>query len=259
MKDYYKILGVTPAQSEDEIRKNYRKLAMQYHPDRNPGNMEAEKKFKDIAEAYGVLTDPQKRKEYDLFRSSAGKSTHGGGNQSFSYSQEDILKDLFRDPRFQQMFSGLLHEFQRRGFRHSSHFIKKSFFGGRGSIFLGGIFLFGSVAKPLLRDRATIFSSIGRTVKTLLGPRPKNTPTPNTASEYLSDLHTTYHTPLTTEELKHGKTIEVLVYGEDGEQTLRVKIPPDSKDGQKLRLRRKGRAGPLGRGDLFLHLVQKNQ
>jgi hypothetical protein len=70
-------------------------------------------------------------------------------------------------------------------------------------------------------------------------------------------LNTVYHTPLTVKELERGKNIEVLVYGKGGEQTLKVKIPPGSKNGQKLRLRGKGRAGPLGRGDLFLHLVQR--
>ena len=58
MKDYYRILGVCQSSEEDEIRKNYRKLAMQYHPDRNPDVADAEEKFKELAEAYGVLTDP---------------------------------------------------------------------------------------------------------------------------------------------------------------------------------------------------------
>lgn len=65
-KDYYKILGVGRSASEDEIKKAYRKLALKYHPDHNPGNKSAESKFKDIGEAYEVLGDPQKRKQYDL-------------------------------------------------------------------------------------------------------------------------------------------------------------------------------------------------
>ena len=70
MKDYYKILELTPKCTEDEIRKNYRKLAMRYHPDRNPDDPAAEEKFKEVAEAYGVLTDPKKRREYNLCRAS---------------------------------------------------------------------------------------------------------------------------------------------------------------------------------------------
>jgi len=256
MKNYYEILGVTKTHSDGEIRKSYRKLAMQYHPDRNPGDKAAEEKFKNIAEAYGVLTDPQKRKEYDSLRKMGGSFKGSQGKPGFSYSQEDILKDLFQDPRFQQMFSGLLREFQRSGFRHSSQFIKKSFFGGKGSLFIGGIFLFGSMAKPLLSGKSSVLKSVGSAVGSLLGNKKDVKKNPQSTT-YLSDLNTMYHTPLTVEELAHGKTIEILVYGEGGEQTLKVKIPPGSKNGQKLRLRGKGRSGPLGRGDLFLHLVQR--
>jgi len=64
-KDYYKILGVPRGASDDEIKKSYRKLAMKYHPDRNPGNKEAEDKFKEINEANEVLSDSKKRARYD--------------------------------------------------------------------------------------------------------------------------------------------------------------------------------------------------
>ncbi|NOR26239.1 MAG: DnaJ domain-containing protein [Desulforhopalus sp.] len=271
MKDYYKILGVTKTADEEDLRKNYRKLAMQYHPDRNPDDPAAEEKFKEVAEAYGVLTDPVKRREYDACRASGKPFSSGqtGGGEGFTYSQEDILKDLFKDPRFQQMFHGVLREFQRSGFRHSSQFIKKSFFGGKGGIFVGGIFLIGSLARPLLTGAArkslsgksSLLKSVGNAVGSMLskgkgetaqGSR-KSTPHPHSI-----DIDTTYHTPLTDSELQHGKTIRVLVYGTDGEQTLKVVIPPGSKDGQKLRIRGKGRPGPLGRGNLYLHLVKKD-
>lgn len=264
MKDYYKILELTPKCTEDEIRKNYRKLAMRYHPDRNPDDPAAEEKFKEVAEAYGVLTDPKKRREYNRCKASGKDYT----NDSFNYSQEDILKDLFKDPRFQQMFTGLLREFQRSGFRHNSSFVKKSFFGGKGGMLIGGVFLFGSLAKPLitgaakksLSGKSSVLKSLSGAVGNLLGG--KKTETKNTNAvhpRHHEYLNITYHTPLLEEELESGKVIQVLVYGEQGEQTLRVSIPPGSHAGQKLRIKGKGRPSPHGRGDLYLKLVKKEK
>jgi curved DNA-binding protein CbpA len=270
MKDYYKILGVAGTADEEELRKSYRKLAMQYHPDRNPDDPSAEEKFKEVAEAYGVLTDPVKRREYDACKASGRTFSHGkaGGGDGFTYSQEDILRDLFKDPRFQQMFHGILREFQRSGFRHNSHFIKKSFFGGKGGVFVGGIFLIGSLARPLLTGiarkglsgKTSVLKSVGSAVGSMLGigkgdvrKSKQNDP----SRHHALDLDTTYHTPLTELELRKGKTIRVLVYGEEGEQTLKVSIPAGSRDGQKLRIRGKGRPSSQGRGDLYLHLVKK--
>ena len=66
-RDYYEVLGLQKGASEDEIKKAFRKMAMKYHPDKNPGNKEAEEKFKEINEAYGVLSDPEKKSKYDRF------------------------------------------------------------------------------------------------------------------------------------------------------------------------------------------------
>jgi len=270
MKDYYKILGITKTCTADEIRKNYRKLAMQYHPDRNPHDPTAEEKFKAVAEAYGVLTDPIKRKQYDSCRANGNTFATGHPNNGFTYSQEDILRDLFKDPHFQQLFSGLLREFQRSGFRHGSTFIKRSFFGGKGGFFIGGMFFLGSMAGPLLIEtvkkglsgKSSLIESVGRTFGSLLGSgyktltqsRKKN----NTFPVHQIELDTIYNTPLTSTEMQNGKVIQILVYGENGEQTLQVKIPAGSRFGQKLRLRGKGRISPLGRGDLYLHLIKKS-
>lgn len=267
MKDYYTILGVTQECSEEDIRRSYRRLAMQYHPDRNPDDTAAEEKFKEVAEAYGVLTDPDKRRQYDSCRN-RGAAYSNGQAGGFSYSQEDILRDLFNDPRFQHMFNGLLREFQRSGFRHNSQFVRKSFFGGKGNIFLGGIFLFGSLAGPLLKGQAnkrlsgksSVMKSLGSAVGALITKgrnKPRRQPS-SPAPPQSKDFDTTYHTPLTADELRRGKTIQILVYGQEGEETLQVTIPPGSRNGQKLRLRGKGRPGPLGNGDLYLNLVEKS-
>ncbi len=95
-KDYYAVLGLKKGASEEEIKKAYRKLAMQYHPDRNQGDKTAEEKFKEVSEAYAVLSDSQKRREYDTFG-------HSGFHRR--YTQEDIFRgfdigDLFKDYGF---------------------------------------------------------------------------------------------------------------------------------------------------------------
>jgi molecular chaperone DnaJ len=98
-RDYYEVLGVSRNASADEIKKAYRKLALKYHPDRNPENKEAEEKFKESAEAYAVLSDPEKRAQYDQF----GHSLGGAGFQGFQGFEEtfrgfgDIFGDLFDD------------------------------------------------------------------------------------------------------------------------------------------------------------------
>lgn len=87
-KDYYKILGVTKSADEKEIKRAYRRLARQYHPDKNPGNQAAENKFKDINEAYEVLGDPQNRSKYDQLGHNYHRYQQMGGNpQDFDFSQ----------------------------------------------------------------------------------------------------------------------------------------------------------------------------
>jgi len=84
-KDYYQTLGVSKSASPEEIKKAYRKLALKYHPDRNQGDKGAEAKFKDISEAYAVLSDPEKKKKYDMF------GADGFGKR---FTQEDIFRDF---------------------------------------------------------------------------------------------------------------------------------------------------------------------
>lgn len=96
-RDYYEVLGVSKNATEDEIKKAYKKKAIQYHPDRNPGNKEAEEKFKEAAEAYDVLHDPDKRARYDRF-GPEGVNGAGGGFGSEGMSMDDIFSafgDIF--------------------------------------------------------------------------------------------------------------------------------------------------------------------
>lgn len=101
-RDYYEILEVTREVTEDGLKKSYRKLAVQYHPDRNPGNKEAEEKFKELSEAYQVLSDPKKRAAYDQF-GHAGVGAGGPGGfggfdpNGFSGSFTDIFDNIFGD------------------------------------------------------------------------------------------------------------------------------------------------------------------
>lgn len=108
-RDFYEILGVSRTASPEEIKKAYRKVAIQYHPDKNPGNKEAEEKFKEAAEAYEVLSDAEKRERYDRY----GHSRNGGGYGGHHMNMEDIFS------QFGDIFGG------------GSPF--DSFFGGGGS------------------------------------------------------------------------------------------------------------------------------
>jgi curved DNA-binding protein len=116
-KDYYKILEVPRTATQEEIKKTYRKLAMKYHPDRNKGDKTSESKFKDINEAYAVLSNEEKRKQYDTF------GAEGFGRR---FSQEDIFRDFD--------FSSIFKEF---GFGGGGN-VFSQFFGGAGQGFSGG-------------------------------------------------------------------------------------------------------------------------
>src|ERR1700749_3103897 len=94
--DYYKTLGVGKNASDEEIKKAYRKLAREYHPDRNPGDKQAEEKFKEISQAHDVLSDPEKRKAYDRGQGPLGGFAGGGvGPGSLAGGFSDILSNLF--------------------------------------------------------------------------------------------------------------------------------------------------------------------
>ncbi len=107
-RDYYEILGVAKGAPQEEIKKAYRKVAMQYHPDRNPGDKSAEEKFKEAAEAYEILSDADKRSQYDRF-GHAGVSGNGRGFGGGNMNMDDIFSqfgDIFGEDIFGSFFGG---------------------------------------------------------------------------------------------------------------------------------------------------------
>ena len=104
-RDYYEVLGVAKTATPEELKKAYRKLAIKYHPDKNPGDKEAEEKFKEAAEAYDVLSDPEKRQKYDQFGHSMGpQGFPGGGGGGFYSSGGMSMDDIFE--AFGDIFGG---------------------------------------------------------------------------------------------------------------------------------------------------------
>ena len=146
-KDYYKILDVAENASDTEIKKSYRKLALEHHPDHNKNDPNSEEKFKQITEAYGVLIDPLKRKEYDRFRADhlAGRTNE---YSQFRYTQQDIFEEMLRKGFGKDVFEELNREFSKSGFRSGNSFFQTTLMGGA----LGGIVrVLGMIPGPIGR------------------------------------------------------------------------------------------------------------
>ncbi len=221
-KDYYKILGVSRNATQEEIKKAYRRLALKYHPDRNKGNKEAEEKFKEINEAYAVLSDPAKRRQYDQF---------GSSEFHRRYSQEDI----FRDFDFERIFKDL-----------GIGFDLGSFFG------FGG----GRRRKTFHFDLGDLFSQVFGTSpqeEWFQGKRQEHKK--GYQEERSSSGDVVLELPVTLEEVAQGaeKVISVAPTGKP--ERLRVRIPAGIEEGQKLRIKAQGTYGWNGkRGDLYLQV-----
>jgi curved DNA-binding protein len=254
-KDYYDILGVDRNASQQTIKEAYRRLAFQYHPDRNKGDAAATEKMKDINEAYAVLSDVSKRREYDLLRSRYG---------SFAYDRfrkSHTTDDIFRGSDIDQIFEEFARAFGFRSFEdifsesygpgYRSFEFRKPGMSGRG-------FIFHTEAPRMDSQQATHGSAVqmpelalsglfGKLVKFFL-KRIIGVELP----ERGKDWHDTVR--LSPEKAGEGTEVEYHYKKWGKPKNLLVKIPAGIRDGQQIRLRGMGAPGKAGGapGDLYL-------
>ena len=262
-RDYYEILGVSKTAPKDELKKAYRKLALQYHPDKNPDNKEAEEKFKEAAEAYEVLSDDQKRSAYDRFGHAGVGGAAGGGFQGRGF--EDIFSqfgDIFGDNSpFGDIFGGGGggRRRRRRGQR-----------GGdlRINIKMSLEEIAAGVEKKLKLNRQTSCNGCGGT-----GADNANAftscPTCNGHGEVRQQAGGGFFQQIVVTTCPtcqgEGKIISKACSTCEGkgrthsEDTVTVKIPAGVQEGMTLNVRGKGNAGLRGggAGDLIIQIEEK--
>jgi DnaJ-class molecular chaperone len=274
-KDYYTILKVShDSSTEEEIKKSFRKLALELHPDHNPNDPQSEERFKNVTEAYGVLSDPLKKKEYDRFRSDylSGRTT---GPSEFRYSQEDIFASMFRGENAREIFDELNREFNRSGVRSGKPFFQSLFFGGA----MGGLgkilrFIPGPIGKigMGLKIAQVVGSSLfalhkmnqqkqGQSGQTV--PPKTESPMMNGIKSIFGKQDTSldmdFYLSISPSDALKGtrKKISYQVSGKT--EQLMVRIPPNFPSGGKLRIKDKGKIYDDKRGDLILSInVDKN-
>ncbi len=241
-RDYYEILGVSKSATADEIKKAYRKTAIQFHPDKNPGNKEAEEKFKEAAEAYEVLSDENKRAQYDRF----GHSKPGsGGFQGHDMNMEDIFSqfgDIFGGSGFDSFFGGGGRSRQRKGsnlriklkltLEEISHGVEKKIKVNRLIHAEGVTFKNCTVCNGQGQVRKVVNTMLGQMVSTT------TCPTCNGAGQII-------------DKRPPGVDSSGLVSKED---LISVKIPAGVADGMQLSMSGKGNEAPGGGipGDLLI-------
>ncbi len=221
-KNYYQVLGVAENAAAEDIKKAYRKLAVKYHPDKNQGSKEAESKFKEISEAYYVLSDDKKRAQYDQMRRFGGGGGRPGTGSNFAGAQGFDFDEFLR-----QFNSGSQRPHgQYSGFGD----VFEELFGGSGQRQSG----FRSARRP------------GGSVYEYYSDEPDEAPLQVAADVVVS---------LRISKDKADKGGQVTFKTPEG-RTINVKIPPKSRTGQKLRLTRQGRPCPTCKheGDLLLQL-----
>jgi curved DNA-binding protein len=283
--DYYETLIVSADASAEDIKKAYRKLALETHPDRNPGDPRAEERFKKINEAYGVLSDPDKRSQYDQYRRLGYQPgrTRGSG---FGYSQDEIFKDFFTSGHSRDVFKEMEKEFARMGMRFDPTFINNLFFGGRNIFFQGFVFGPGKVrvvrygVRPERTGRAAAepatealkpanllesgFSLLGKAgkkageylLKKVFGVESERRQAERLAGKAF-ELDLTYNLPITHGQAQFGDIVQLNLPHYGNGKLISVRIPPGVKTGTRLRLKDMGNLLPgsnMSRGDVYIIL-----
>jgi molecular chaperone DnaJ len=265
-RDYYEILGVSKSASADEIKKAYRKVAMQFHPDRNPGDKSAEDKFKEAAEAYEVLSDNQKKAKYDRYGHQAFAPGSGGFGAGHATNMEDIFSqfgDVFGDDMFGNFFGG-----GRRGGGGGSRAR-----GQRGSNLRIKLKLtFAEIANGVTKQ-VKVKKHVGCTTCDGSGAKDKSSiQTCNTChgsgqvkrvqNTFLGQMQTVTTCPTcngegTSVTAKCGNCKgDGRVYGEE---TISIDIPAGVQEGMQLSMNGKGNAGERGgmAGDLIIQIEEE--
>lgn len=249
-KDYYSTLGVDSKASSRQIKEAFRQLALKYHPDRNRDNPAAVEKMKQVNEAYAVLSDPQKRREYDTIRQRFGSSAYGQFRQT--YSEQDI----FHGSDINQIFEQMGRAFGLRGFDE----IFKEFYGQGYQSFQfqkPGVFTRGWVFRAPAGNQGTEqtqFPFSGKTGKfyKYLFKKISGFDLPEKGADIRQVLY------LSPQQAREGGPYAY--YLKKMKKKLVVKIPSGIKEGQKIRLAGMGEAGKGGGspGDLYLtvHLTK---
>lgn len=279
-RDYYALLGVGKTATADEIKKAFRKLARQYHPDMNPGDKAAEAKFKEVNEAYEVLSDPDKRKKYDQFGQYWKQSEGFGGGGSRTSVNFDGF-DFNEYGSFDDFINELLGRFGTTASSSRSYRTSPAGFGGYdGDVSMAGADIestltlslseaFRGTQKRLSVAGESIEVTIPRGVKPGNRIRIKGKGQPSPYGKQRGDLylvvalqpHPFFHfdgdsltceVPIAPDEAVLGASIEVPT--PDGNVTMN--IPAGIRSGQTLRLRGKGWSSPKGdRGDQLVKIV----